>query len=154
MQFVNSSLKKLVKNLLDNDFKYLTEEFSSQKLVLLKQRDAYSHDYMDSFERFGEEKLPDKKIFYSSVKDGTTCDNGKKLDGHISNKDYLTCKKIWNEVNMKNMGDYHDHYLKKDVLLLADVFEKFIDTCLKFYKLDPCHYFSSPVLSWDVMLKK
>ena len=54
---------------------------------------------------------------------------------------------------MKNMGDYHDHYLKKDVLLLADVFEKFIDTCLNFYKLDPCHYFSSPGLSWDAMLK-
>ena len=48
---------------------------------------------------------------------------------------------------MKNMGDYHDHYLKKDVFLLADVFEKIIDTCLKFYKLDPCHYFSSPRLS-------
>ena len=53
---------------------------------------------------------------------------------------------------MKNMGDYHDHYLKKDVLLLA-VFEKFIDTCLKYYGLDPCHYFSAPGLSWDVMLK-
>ena len=51
------------------------------------------------------------------------------------------------------MGDYHDHYLKKDVLLLADVFEKFIDTCMKFYGLDPCYYFSFPVLSWDVMLK-
>ena len=56
---------------------------------------------------------------------------------------------------MKNMGDYHDHYLEKDVLLLlADVFEKFIDTCLKFYRLHPCHYFSSPGLSWDAMLKK
>ena len=54
---------------------------------------------------------------------------------------------------MKNMGDYHDHYLKKDVLLLTDVFEKFIDTCLKYYGLDPCHYFSSPGLSWDAMLK-
>ena len=54
---------------------------------------------------------------------------------------------------MKNMGDYHDHYLKKDVLLLADVFEKFIDTCLKYYELDPCHYFSAPGLSWDAMLK-
>ena len=51
------------------------------------------------------------------------------------------------------MGDYHDHYLKKDVLLLADVFEKFIDTCLKYYGLDPCHYFSSPGLSWDAILK-
>ena len=51
------------------------------------------------------------------------------------------------------MGDYHNHYLKKDVLLLADVFEKFIGTCLKYYGLDPCHYFSSPGLSWDAMLK-
>ena len=55
---------------------------------------------------------------------------------------------------MKNMGDYYDQYLKKDILLLADVIiEKFIDTCLKFYGLDPCHYFSSPGLSWDAMLK-
>ena len=54
---------------------------------------------------------------------------------------------------MKNMGDYHNQHLKKDVLLLADVFEKFIGTCLKYYGLDPCHYFSSPGLSWDVTLK-
>ena len=54
---------------------------------------------------------------------------------------------------MKNVGDYHDHYLKKDVLLLADVFEKFVETCLKFYGLDPCHNFSSPGLSWEAMLK-
>ena len=67
--------------------------------------------------------------------------------------DYLTCNKIWNKLSMKNMADVHDHYLKKDVLLRADVFEKFIDTWLKFYKLDPCHYFSSPGLSWDAMLK-
>ena len=51
------------------------------------------------------------------------------------------------------MGDYHDDYLKKVVLLLADVFKKFIDTCFKFYKLDTCHYFTSPGLSWDAMLK-
>ena len=51
------------------------------------------------------------------------------------------------------MGNYHDHYLKKGALLLADVFEKFIDTCLKYYGLDPCHYFTSPRLSWDTMLK-
>ena len=51
------------------------------------------------------------------------------------------------------MGDYHDHYFKKDVLLLADVFEKFINTCIKHYELDPCHYFGSPGLSWDTTLK-
>ena len=54
---------------------------------------------------------------------------------------------------MEYIGDYHDHYLKNDVLLLADVFEKFTSMCLKFYKLDPCHYFSSPELSWDALFK-
>ena len=52
------------------------------------------------------------------------------------------------------MSHYHDHDSKKDKLLLAGVFKKFIDTCLKFYGLDPCQYFSSPGLSWEAMLKK
>ena len=77
----------------------------------------------------------------------------KKIDGHISDEEYLMCKKIWDKFSMKNMGDYHDHYLEKDLLLLADIFQKFIDTCLKCYALDPCHYFSFPGLSWDAMLK-
>ena len=63
------------------------------------------------------------------------------------------CEKIWEKFEMKNMGDYHDHNFLKNVLLLADAFEKFIDTCLKFCELDSCHYFSSPALSWDAMLK-
>ena len=92
-------------------------------------------------------------MFLQLCKSGTTSDSGEKLDSHISDKDYLTCKIIRKKFSMKNMGDYHDHYSIKDVLLLADVFEKFIDTCLKFYGLDPCHYFSSPGLSWDAMLK-
>ena len=54
---------------------------------------------------------------------------------------------------MKTFGEYHDLYLKCDVLLLCDVFEKFIDSCLKYYGLDPCHYFSSPGLAGDAMLK-
>ena len=78
---------------------------------------------------------------------------GKISDGCITAKDYLTFEKIWDKFEMKNMGHYHDHYLKKDVLLLADVFEKFIAMCLKFYGLDTCHYFSSPGLRWDAMLK-
>ena len=77
----------------------------------------------------------------------------KKSDGHISLKDCLTCEKIWDKFDINDMGDYHDHYLKKDVLLLTDVFEKFIDACLEFYGLDHCDYFSSPGLSWDAMLK-
>ena len=65
----------------------------------------------------------------------------------------MKCEKIWDVFGMKNIGDYPDNYLNKDVLLLADVFEKFIDTCLKFCGLYPCHYFSSTGLSWDAMLK-
>ena len=69
---------------------------------------------------------------------------GKISDGHVSIEDYMVCERIWNKFNMKNMGDYHDHYLKKDVSLLTDVFEKFTDTCLKYYNFDPCHYLSAP----------
>ena len=54
---------------------------------------------------------------------------------------------------MNAMGDNYDLYLKADVLLLADDFEKFINTCIDYYELDPCHYFSSPRLSWDPVLK-
>ena len=89
--------------------------------------------------------MPDKKCFCCSVKDGRTNGNGEKLNGHKCDEDYLACNKIWNKFNMKNMGDYLDHYLKKDVLLLADVSEKFIDTCLKFYKLDSLSLFQ---FSW------
>ena len=55
---------------------------------------------------------------------------------------------------MNTLGNYHDLYLKTDVLLLTDMFEKFISACLDYYGLDLCHYFSSPGLSWDVMLRK
>ena len=60
---------------------------------------------------------------------------------------------MWDTFSLKNMGEYHDLYLKSDILLLADVFENFRKTCLQYYKLDPCHYFTSPGLSWDAMLK-
>ena len=77
MQFMNSSLGKLVKNLSDEDFKYLVEEFGSESLELLKQKDAYPYEYMNSFERFNEEKLPARKYFFSSTKKGKIGDNGK-----------------------------------------------------------------------------
>ena len=93
MQFMNSSLNKLAKNLSDKDFKYLIEEFGSKNLELLKQKGAYPYEYMDSFERFNEEKLLPKKYFYSSVKDGKIGHDGKISDGHTSAKAYLTCKK-------------------------------------------------------------
>ena len=153
MQFMNSTLYKFVKNLPNEDFKYLVEGFGSENLELLKQKGYYPYEYMNSFERFNEEKVPARKYFYSSTKDGKIADDSEISDSHISVKYYFTCEKIWDKFEMKNVGDYRDHYLKKDVLILADVFEKFIDTCLNYYGLDFCHYFSSPGLSWNPMLK-
>ena len=122
MQFINSSLDKLVKTFSDEDFKNLIEEFGSKSLELFKQKGAYPYEYMSSFVRFNEKKLRARKFFYSSTKDGKIDDEGKISDDHISVKDYLTCEKTWDKSEMKNMGDYHDFYLKKDVLLYCYVF--------------------------------
>ena len=64
MQFMNSSLDKLIKNLSDEGFKYLVEEFGSENLELLKQKDAYPYGYMNSFEQFNDEKFPARKYFF------------------------------------------------------------------------------------------
>ena len=74
-------------------------------------------------------------------------------DGYISDEQYLHLQNVWNTFNFNNFEDFHDHYLKKVVLSLADIFQKFIFTCLKYYNLDPCCYFSALGLSWDAMLK-
>ena len=97
---------------------------------------------MDSFERFSEDKLPDKGEFFSSLKE--KC---------IIEKYYSRANNVWNAFKMNILGDYHDFYLKTDVLLLVDMLQKFVKTCLDYYGLDPCHYFSAPRLSWDAMLK-
>ena len=91
---------------------------------------------MDSFQKFSENKLSNKCKFFSSLK-----------DEYISEKDYERANNIRNTLKMNSMGDYHDLYLKADVLLLANVFENLIKTCLDYYELDSCHYFSSPGLS-------
>ena len=90
---MSSSLDKLVKNVSDEDFQYLIEEFGSENLELLKQNGPYPSEYMNSFERFNEKELPAKKCFYSSKKDEKIGDDGKISDGYISVKDYFTCEK-------------------------------------------------------------
>ena len=95
MEFLNSDLDALVKNLSYNDFKYLSQKFSSDLLELVKQKGVYPYEYMNSFDRFSEDKLPDRCEFYSSLKDGS-----------ISEKDYLRAVNVWNEFKMKSLGDY------------------------------------------------
>ena len=143
MQFMDSSLGALVKTLSDNDFKYLSQEFTGEQLKLVKQKGVYLYEYVKSLKTFSNDKLANRCEFYISLKD--EC---------ISEKYYLRTINVWNILKEKAVGDYHGLYLKTDVLSLA-VFERFIiiSTCLKYYGLDPCHYFSSPGLSWDALLK-
>ena len=140
-QFMSSSLEKLVSNLPKEALKYTSEVFDGKQLDLMVRKGVYPYDYMDSFDKFNE-KLPSKEDFFSILN-----------NEHISDEDYKHAQDVWNTFSCKNMGDYHNYYLASDVLLLADVFENFRKTCLQYYKLDPCHYFTSPGLSWDAMLK-
>ena len=140
-QFMSSSLEKLVSNLPKESLKYTSQKFKGKKLDLMSQKGVYPYDFMDSFDKFNE-KLPPKENFYSILN-----------DEDISDEDYKHAQNVWNTFSLKNMGEYHNLYLKSDILLLADVFENFRKTCLQYYKLDPCHYFTSPGLSWDAMLK-
>ena len=142
IQFMNSSLDSLVKNLSDNDFKYLPEKFRGEFLKLVKEKGVYPYEYMDSFKKFSENKLPDRCKFFSFLKDVS-----------ISEKDYLKANNIWNVFKMNKIGVYDNLYLKTEVLLLANVFEKFIGICLDYYGLDPCRYFGTPGLSRDATLK-
>ena len=143
MQFMDSSLDSLVKNLVDKDFVYLTKEFEGEYLKVVKKKGIYPCEYMNSFRKFDETNLPSKDKFFSSLKDES-----------ISKEDYERAENVWNIFDIKNFGEYHDLYLKTDVLLLCDVLDKFINTCLNYYGLDPCHYFSSPRLAWDAKKDK
>ena len=99
----------------------MTKELGSKNLEFLKQKAAYPYEYMKSLKDLAKTKYV-INVFYSSVKDGTTGDNGEKLDCHMSDKDYLRSKKNWNEFKMKNMDDYH--YLKKRMFRYQPMFLK------------------------------
>ena len=140
-QFMSSSLDKLVSNLPREAFKYTSQLYKGKELDLMTRKGVYPYDFMDSFDKFNT-GFPPKEDFYSIMN-----------DEHITDDDYKHAQTVWETFKLDNMGEYHDLYLQTDVLLLADVFENFRRTCLEYYKLDPCHYFTSPGLSWDAMLK-
>ena len=84
------------------------------KFVLLLRKGVYPYEYMDSWEKFDENTLPPKKDFYSNL----------NLED-ISDEDYTHTQKVWNVFKIKNLGEYHDLYVKSHTLLLADIYENF-----------------------------
>ena len=143
-QFVSQSLENLAKTLKASDFSILKQFFSNipyHLFVKLTQKGFFPYSYLDSFEKF-KEPLP---TYGDSWKNSLT----GAID--ITPSDYQHALNIYQEFGCRNLGDYHDIYLKTDVLLLADIFEKFRNVCLKLYALEPSD-FSAPNLSWESML--
>ena len=142
MKFMLSSVEALVNNLSEDDFKNLEKYFIPEEIKLLKQKGFYPYEYMDNIEKLKDTKPPPQKAFYS------------KLTGKgINNYNYNHVLEVWKTCKIKKLKEYHEVYNKTDVLLLADVFEKFRDLCLKNYGLDPAHYYTAPGLAWDAILK-
>ena len=147
-KFLQTSLANLVGNLQTDDFHNTKEIFketeqSEVAVDLLTRKGVYPYDYVSSIEKLSETQLPPKDQFYSKLN-----------DEDISDEDYQHAINVWNTFKCKTIKDYHDLYLKSDVLLLADVFENFRKTCLKHYNLDPAHCYTSPGLAWDACLKE
>ena len=113
------------------------------KFVLLLRKGVYPYEDMDSWEKFDETSLPDKKAFYSNL----------NLED-ISDEDYAHAQKVWDVFEINNLGEYHDLYVQSDTLLLADIYENFRNMCLNIYELDPVYFVSAPGLAWQACLKK
>ena len=141
-KFLQTSLANLVGNLQPDDFQN-TKKIFKDNVELLTRKGVYPYDYVTSIEKLSETQLPSKDQFYSKLN-----------DEDITDEDYQHAINVWNTFKCQTIRDYHDLYLKSDVLLLADVFENFRKTCLKHYKLDPAHYYTSPGLAWDACLKE
>ena len=144
LKFTLKSLDSLTKTLGKDQFETLTSQMSVEpkSLDLLKRKGVFPYEFMTDFIKLNVSQLPPKKAFYSQL-----------TNSHITDEDYDHAQKVWDAFNCKTMKDYHDLYLKTDVLLLADVMTEFRKTCKKAYGLEAFHYYTSPGLAWDAKLK-
>ena len=97
---------------------------------------------MSSWDKFEESQLPTIEAFYSNLN-----------MPNVSKVDYEHAQRVWQEFRFRNLGEYHDLYLRTDTILLTNMFEVFRDTCLEHYSLDPAHFYTSPSLAWKACLK-
>ena len=142
-KFMSSSLDSLTKNLVSSGKQLFGfEDYSQLQYDLLTRKGIYPYEYMSSWDCFEETQLPPIEAFYSKLNMSS-----------ISSDDYQHAQKAWKEFRIHNLGDYHDLYLRTDMILLANVYEAFRDTCLQHHKLDAVHFYTSPGLAWKACLK-
>ena len=143
IKFMSSSLDSLVNNLAKGGHEFWGfENYSCEQRELLIRKGVYPYEYMDSWDKFNR-SLPSINKFYSNL----------KMSG-ISDGDYEHARKVWKEFGIKNMGEYHDLYLRTDVILLVNVSESFRQVCLDNYGLDPSHFCTAPGISVESLFKE
>ena len=137
--------KKDINNKLKERFSNVYEfcSYYMNKFIILLRKGVYPYEYMDEWNKFDEKELPVKELFYSNL----TMED-------ISDTDFKYANNVFKKFDIKNLGEYHDLYVRSDTLLLADVFENFRNACMKNYELDPAHFVSLPGLAWQACLKK
>ena len=144
IKFMSSSLDSLVNNFARGGHEFWGfENYNDRQRELLIRKGIYPYEYMDSWDKFKETSLPSIEKFYSNL----------NMSG-VSDGDYEHACRVWREFGIRNMGEYHDLYLRTDVVLLANVFESFRRVCLENYGLDPSHFYTAPGLAWKACLKK
>ena len=137
IKFMSSSLDSLINNLARGGHEFWGfENYSCHQCKLLIRKGIYPYEYMDSWDKFEETSLPRIEKFsaisaWSGVSDG----------------DYKHTCRVWQEFGIRNMGEYHNLYLRTNVVLLANVFESFRRVCLENYGLDPSHFYTAPGLA-------
>ena len=143
-QHLSSPLSKLVEDLFDkgkgvNNFNAVKTFIDAEhggdpvKFRLLMRKGFFPFSYMNSFERFEETCLPTQQQFFDELTE-TPC----------SDEDYGHVQNVWRTFGLRTMGDLCDLYVKSDVLLLSDVFEKYRSSTISDHGLDPIHYFTCP----------
>lgn len=146
-RFMASSLDQLT-SLLPSDKKRILHNecskdcYDTDQIKMLERKGVLCYDYIDSWQRLDETSLPSMSNFHNQL----NCSD-------VTDEQYDFAVQVWKKFNITNLGEYTDIYLKTDVLLLADVFENFRQSCYDIYGLDPAHYFTAPSLSFDAMLK-
>ena len=141
-RFMAAGLDKLASYL--NEYPILKSQFnhlSDEQFGLICRKGFYPYDYMSDWGKLKETVLPSQSAFYNRLE-----------DRHISSINYAHAQKVWTAFNCKSLQEYSDIYLKTDILLLADVFEQFINTSHKTYGLSPAHSYTLPGYAWQCML--